>query len=90
VVLNQINETAGQQQRLKTLVAAGLAENQRAVSEKARAVADDAYRMSMGYSVEQYAQMQIANIQAEACEKAAQCIVAPPGSAVIAGAGEKK
>jgi regulator of protease activity HflC (stomatin/prohibitin superfamily) len=85
VVLNQMNETAGQQQRLKTLIAANAAEIQRAISEKSRAQADDAYRQSMGYTTEQYALMQIANIQAEACEKAAQCIIAPPGASVIAG-----
>lgn len=85
VVLNQMNETAGQQQRLKTLVASNLAEIQRAVSEKSRAQADNAYREALGYSVEQYALMQLANIQADACKAAAECIVAPPGNPVLAG-----
>lgn len=83
VVLNQMNETAGQQQRLKTLIASNAAEIQRAISEQSRAKADDAYRINMGYSVAQYAAMQIANINAEACKEAKSCVVAPSGTSVL-------
>lgn len=87
-VLAQINDTAVQQQRQLTEAAAATAEDARKAAETARADADDAYRQAMGYTTEQYAQMQIANIQAQACAQAKECIIAPPGSPVIANSGK--
>lgn len=84
-VLEQMNETAAQQQRLRTLDAAKLAEDARKAEQESKAAADDAYRQKMGMSVEGYLQLQIAQIQADACKTAKQCVIAPPGSTVIAG-----
>lgn len=84
-VLEQMNETAAQQQRLRTLDAAKLAEDARKAEQVSKAAADDAYRQKMGLSVEGYLQLQIAQIQADACKAAKQCVIAPPGSTVIAG-----
>ncbi len=84
-VLEQMNETAAQQQRLRTLDAAKLAEDARKAEQESKAAADDAYREKMGMSVEGYLQLQIAQIQAEACKSAKQCVIAPPGSTVVAG-----
>lgn len=80
-----MNETAAQQQRLRTLDAAKLAEDARKAEQESKAAADDAYRQKMGMSVEGYLQLQIAQIQADACKTAKQCVIAPPGSTVIAG-----
>lgn len=82
-VLNQMNNTAAEQQRKLTNDAAKLAEDSRKASEASRAIADDAYRTQMGYSVAQYAAMQIANINADACKAAKSCVLAPAGSSVL-------
>lgn len=83
-VLQQMNLTAAQQQRVKTLVEATNAELQRAKEQKAMADADNAYRNAMNLSPEQYLARQIAEINAEACTKAAACYVVPSGSSVVA------
>ncbi|MHC1481097.1 SPFH domain-containing protein [Frateuria aurantia] len=84
-VLEQMNETAAQQQRLRTLDAAKLAEDARKAEQESKAAADDAYREKMGMSVDGYLQLQIAQIQADACKSAKSCIMAPPGSSVMTG-----
>lgn len=83
VVLDQVNATAAQEQRQKTETATIAAEKARSDAEAARAGADKAYAAGLGYSSEQYAAMQIANIQADACKQAAQCIIVPPGTSVV-------
>lgn len=83
-VLEQMNATAAQEQRKLTEAAYASAEEARKDAEQKRAEADNAYRSSLGYTTEQYATMQIAQIQADACKAAQQCIIAPPGTAVIA------
>lgn len=83
VVLDQVNATAAQEQRQKTELATIAAENTRADAEKARALADKAYATNLGYTTEQYAEMQIANIQADACKKAQQCVIVPPGTNTV-------
>lgn len=83
-VLQQMNLTAAQQQRVKTLVEATNAELQRAKEQKAMADADNAYRNAMNLSPEQYLARQIAEINAETCTKAAACYVVPSGTSVVA------
>lgn len=84
-VLTQMNETAAQQQRLKTLVQATEAEKQRELEQIAKAKADNAFRNNMNMSVEQYVAIEQARISAGACVKAANCIIAPTGTSVIVG-----
>ncbi len=83
-VLAQMNETAAQQQRVKTLQQATIAEEQRKAEQEATAAADDAYRQKMGLSPQQYLTRQIAEIQADACKSAKACYILPPGSPVVA------
>lgn len=82
-VLAQINETAVQQQRQLTEAAATNAEDARAAAEKARAEADSAYRLQMGYSTDQYAEMQIVTLETQACMKAKACYVVPRSSSAV-------
>ncbi|WP_425478733.1 SPFH domain-containing protein [Dyella terrae] len=84
-VLKQMNETAAQQQRQKTLAAATIAEEQRAKEQDARAIADNAYRNKLGLSVEQYSAITIATINADACKAAKECYVTPVGANVLVG-----
>ncbi|MCW0411466.1 hypothetical protein NB709_001342 [Xanthomonas sacchari] len=83
-VLQQMNLTAAQQQRVKTLVEATTAERQREQEQVAKADADNAYRNRMGLTPEQYLASQIAEINAEACAKAQACYMVPSGTSVIA------
>lgn len=83
-VLQQMNLTAAQQQRVKTLVEATTAERQREQEQVAKADADNAYRNRMELTPEQYLASQIAELNAEACKKAQACYMVPSGTSVIA------
>jgi regulator of protease activity HflC (stomatin/prohibitin superfamily) len=83
-VLAQMNNTAAEQQRNLTLVAATIAEQQRKLEQEAKADADNAYRNKMGLSPEQYLARQLAEIQADACKKATACYLVPQGTNVVA------
>lgn len=74
-VLSQMNKTAAEQQRAKTLAASTIAEGKRAEEQTAKAKADNAYREAMNMSPEQYIELQKVNAYADACEKATNCIV---------------
>lgn len=74
-VLKQMNETAAQQQRRKTLVASTAAEEQRELEQIAKAKADNAYRNAMQMSPEQYIELERINQYSDACAKAQTCIV---------------
>lgn len=78
-VLLQMNETAAQQQRQKTLVAATAAEQQRKQEQIAKAEADNAYRNAMGLSPDMFIQLESVKRWTEACMKAATCVVNPNG-----------
>ena len=75
VVFDQIEETARVEVERKTYVQKAASEEKRLDSETKRALADKAYRNSMDLSPSQYADLQIAQLQAEACMKAAQCFI---------------
>lgn len=74
-VLRQMNKTAAEQQRAKTLAASTIAEGKRAEEQTAKAKADNAYREAMNMSPEQYIELQKINAYADACEKSTHCIV---------------
>jgi regulator of protease activity HflC (stomatin/prohibitin superfamily) len=74
-VLAQMNETAAQQQRKKTLIEAEAAELQRKSEQTAKAAADNAYRNAMGLSPEMFIQLESIKRYSDACAKSAHCIV---------------
>lgn len=73
-VLVQMNETAAQQQRKKTLIEAKAAEESRRESEEARAIADNAYRNKMGLDPQQFIELERIKRYSEACANG-HCIV---------------
>lgn len=87
VVLLQMNETAAQQQRKKTLVEAEAAEIQRAKEQTAKAAADNAYRNAIGLSPEQFIQLEQIKRYAAACEKAGNvCVIGSSPNPVMVNA----
>jgi regulator of protease activity HflC (stomatin/prohibitin superfamily) len=75
-VLKQMNETAAQQQRQKTLVAATAAEGDREKEQIAKAKADNAYRNAMGLDPHMFLQLEAIKRYSEACQKAGNtCII---------------
>ena len=66
-VLAQINETAAQQQRSKTMIEQEKAEVQRMKAEKARASADNGYREEMQLSPDQFLQLESIKRYSQAC-----------------------
>lgn len=80
-VLAQMNNTAAEQQRSKTMVASEEAETKRKASEIARAEADKAYGLKMNYTTDQIIQLAAINSYAEACKSSGtQCIIMAPGA----------
>lgn len=71
----QIEETARLDEVNRTLDKRISNEDKRKNEEKARALADKAYRIEMGLSVQEYQQLRLATIQAEACKQAKQCFI---------------
>lgn len=77
-VLAQMNETAQQEQRKKSLFAATDAEKQRELEQTAKARADNAYRNAMSLSPEQFIQLEAIKRFSDACEKST-CVIGQPG-----------
>lgn len=85
-VLNQMNETAAQQQREKTMVAAKKAEDARKEAEGARADADNQYRNKIGLDAAQFIQLEQAKLYSSACAKqGATCIVTTGTQPLVVG-----
>jgi regulator of protease activity HflC (stomatin/prohibitin superfamily) len=84
-VLAQMNETAAQQQRKKTLVEAEAAEIQRKKEQMAKADADNAYRNSIGLSPEQFVRLEAIRRYSDACAKSERCIVTSGQADVLVG-----
>lgn len=82
-VLQQINKTAAEQQRYKTLEAAIHSEGKREEEQKAKAKADNAYRENLGLTPEQYVDLEKSKMFSEACEKSKACIVTTPNVSPI-------
>jgi regulator of protease activity HflC (stomatin/prohibitin superfamily) len=83
-VLAQMNETAAQQQRKKTLIEAEAAEIQRKREQTAKAEADNAYRNAMGLSPDMFIQLEAIKRFSETC-KTSTCIVGAPGVPITLG-----
>ena len=82
-ILEQMNETAAQQQRLLTLEQARLAEVKRKEEQTAKAEADNAYRNTIGLSAEEYVRLQLADKLVAACREAKECVLVPQGTNVV-------
>lgn len=67
-ILDSLADTAAQQQRAKTEDERKKAEVQRKEAEEKRADADNAYRNSIGFTPEQFLQLEIAKTQVQAIE----------------------
>lgn len=80
-VLTQMNATAAEQQREKTMVAATAAERQRELEQRAKATADNAYRNAMQMNPEQFIQLEYIRRMSEACSKST-CVIGQPGIAL--------
>lgn len=87
-VLLQMNETAQQEQRQKSLVAATAAENEREKEQIAKARADNAYRNAMSLSPEQFIQLEAIKRYSEACSKST-CVIGQPGVGLMMGNSAK-
>jgi len=75
-ILDQLAETANQQQRAQTEIQRTAAEIQRKNAERERANADNEYRNKIGYSVSEFLSLEIAKKQVEAlkeCGAKASC-----------------
>lgn len=72
-VLEQIDLTAAQQQRSKTMVEQEKAEVQRMKAEQARAAADNAYREKMSLNPDQFLQLEGIKRYSESCAKGTNC-----------------
>lgn len=83
-VMAEIDNTASQQQRIKTEIARNEAEISRKDAEKSRATADKAYQEELGLSSNEIVSLQIAKVYADACAKSATCVInnSPTGVAV--------
>jgi regulator of protease activity HflC (stomatin/prohibitin superfamily) len=79
-LMAQMNETAAQQQRKKTLVEAEAAEIQRKKEQIAKAAADNAYRNEMQLSPDQFVQLEAVKRYSDACSKAGStCLISVGG-----------
>lgn len=85
-VMAQVNQTSKEQERKRTLIEATEAEKKREEEQRARAVADNAYRNEMKLDTAQFVALEQAKILGAACQKAANCIVTSGGSGVLVGA----
>lgn len=74
-IVTQMNLTAAEQQRQKTLEQQQISEALRVKSETTRAQADNAYRNNIGFSVTEYVELQKAQIMADACKVSKSCVV---------------
>lgn len=72
-VLEQIDLTAAQQQRSKTMIEQEKAEQQRKKAEQARAAADNAYRQEMQLSPDQFLQLESIKRYSDACGNGTTC-----------------
>lgn len=82
-ILEQMNETAAQQQRLLTLEQARLAEVKRKEEQGAKAEADNEYRNKIGLNAEEFVKLQMADKLIAACREAKECVLVPPGTNVV-------
>jgi regulator of protease activity HflC (stomatin/prohibitin superfamily) len=84
-VVQEMNATAVQQQRVKTEKQRKLAEDSRLQAEQSRASADNAYRESMHLDAAQFVQLESIKRYSEACKEAKSCAVVQGNVPVLVG-----
>jgi regulator of protease activity HflC (stomatin/prohibitin superfamily) len=82
-VIDEMNNTAAQQQRRKTELQRKLAEDSRLEAEKSRANADNAYRQEMHLDAQQFVQLESIKRYSEACKTAQNCVIVQGGTAPV-------
>ena len=75
-VMEEIDETARQQQRVKSEAERLQAENSRKAAEEARASADNAYRLKMNLSTSEFVALESVKRYSDACKlQGSTCII---------------
>lgn len=86
-VIDEMNNTAAQQQRRKTEGQRKLAEDARKDAEKSRAGADNAYREDMHLDAAQFIQLEAVKRYSEACGDN-RCVIVQGSAPVLIGSGK--
>jgi len=84
-VISEMDNTAVQQQRIKTESQCKLAEDSRMAAEQSRAKADNAYRESMQLNASQFVQLESIKKYSEACSISKSCIIVQGNAPVLVG-----
>lgn len=82
-VTKQMNQTVAERQRKLTMDQSDLAEQARKNSETSRAQADNAYRLALGMSSDDFVKLEQMKLLVEACKTAKECVLVPQGTAVV-------
>jgi regulator of protease activity HflC (stomatin/prohibitin superfamily) len=84
-VISEMNDTAVQQQRIKTETQRKLAEDSRLDAEKSRASADNAYRENMHLDAAQFVQLEAIKRYSDACKESKSCVIVQGNTPVLVG-----
>lgn len=84
-VVQEMNATAVQQQRVKTEKQRKLAEDSRLQAEQSRASADNAYRESMHLDASQFVQLESIKRYSDACKETKSCVIVQGNTPVLVG-----
>lgn len=84
-VIAEMNNTAAQQQRIKTEGQRKLAEDARRQAEESRAQADNAYREQMRLDANQFVQLESIKRYSDACREGKNCVIVNGGAPVLVG-----
>lgn len=89
-VITEMDNTAVNQQKVKSENQRKLSEDARLQAEKSRAHADNAYREEMKLDANQFVQLEAIKRYSEACKESKNCVIVQGGSSVMVGAGQSK
>src|SRR5258708_39924523 len=84
-VIDEMNNTAAQQQRRKTEVQRKLAEDARKDAETSRANADNAYQLAMKLTTAQFVQLEAIKRYSDACKSSSHCVIVQGSAPVLVG-----
>jgi regulator of protease activity HflC (stomatin/prohibitin superfamily) len=89
-VIAEMDNTAVNQQKVKSETQRKLSEDARLQAEKSRANADNAYREQMKLDANQFVQLEAIKRYSEACQVSKNCVIVQGGSSVMVGSGQGK
>ena len=84
-VIVEMNNTAVQQQRVKTEKQRKLSEDSRLQAEQSRANADNAYREQMKLDAAQFVQLESIKRYSDACKESKNCVIVQGNTPVLVG-----